>query len=59
MLVEGTWQGSFKDWVARVSDFGESAVARVDETMSMVGSPLFVSPEVLLGLRYDGRADST
>ena len=41
---------------AKVADFGEARVA-IDSTMTMVGTPVFVAPEVVRGDYYDTKAD--
>ena len=45
------------NFVAKISDFGESVDQLHDEDLALVGTPLFVAPEILLGLQYDTKAD--
>ena len=41
----------------KVSDFGEARMAENDKTMTMVGTPFFVAPEVVRGDHYATSAD--
>ena len=41
----------------KVSDFGEARVKEDDKTMTMVGTPLYVAPEVVRGDRYSASCD--
>ena len=43
-------------YIAKLADFGESRVA-VDKTMTTVGTPACVAPEILLGHRYNAKVD--
>ncbi|GMI39673.1 hypothetical protein TeGR_g12575 [Tetraparma gracilis] len=44
--------------VLKLTDFGEARTAEVDMTMTAVGTPVFVCPEIIRGGRYDVKADS-
>eukprot|EP01029_Cantina_marsupialis_P029146 TRINITY_DN779867_c0_g1_i1.p1 TRINITY_DN779867_c0_g1~~TRINITY_DN779867_c0_g1_i1.p1 ORF type:complete len:1036 (+),score=202.55 TRINITY_DN779867_c0_g1_i1:96-3203(+) len=46
-----------KDWVAKIGDFGLSRIADNHKTMTVCGSPLWTSPEMLFGHRYNEKAD--
>jgi len=41
----------------KVSDFGEARMAEVNKTMTMVGTPFYVAPEVVKGDHYSTSAD--
>ena len=41
----------------KVSDFGEARMADVGKTMTMVGTPFYVAPEVIRGDHYSTSAD--
>jgi len=41
----------------KIGDFGESKAILDDETMTQVGTPLFVAPEVVTGEQYDSKCD--
>jgi len=41
----------------KLADFGEAREVDVDTTMTQVGTPLYVAPEVLKGYRYTTKAD--
>ncbi|GMH79298.1 hypothetical protein TL16_g08097 [Triparma laevis f. inornata] len=41
----------------KVSDFGEARMAETDKTMTMVGTPFYVAPEVVKGDHYSTSAD--
>ncbi|GMI23079.1 hypothetical protein TeGR_g9797 [Tetraparma gracilis] len=44
--------------VLKLTDFGEARTAEVDMTMTAVGTPIFVCPEIIRSGRYDAKADS-
>jgi serine/threonine protein kinase len=46
------------DGVLKLTDFGEARTAEVDMTMTAVGTPIFLCPEIIRGARYDVKADS-
>jgi len=37
----------------KITDFGEARAKDVNATMSMVGTPLYLAPEIIVGERYD------
>jgi len=41
----------------KVADFGESRAVMEDATMTMVGTPLFIAPEIVMGEHYDSKCD--
>jgi len=43
--------------IAKISDMGESRVLSSEGSMTIVGTPFFMAPEVALGERYDERCD--
>lgn len=49
----------FNDGVVKLADFGfcKELLKENDMTQTMVGSPIYMAPEVLKGLVYDSRAD--
>lgn len=49
----------FHNGVIKVADFGfcKELLKETDMTQTMVGSPIYMAPEVLKGLIYDSRAD--
>lgn len=49
----------FNDGVVKLADFGfcKELLKESDMTQTMVGSPIYMAPEVLKGLAYDSRAD--
>jgi len=47
-----------KDWQLKLTDFGEARAVNLNQTMTSVGTPIYVAPEVLAGNRYDATADS-
>lgn len=49
----------FNNGVVKLADFGfcKELLKENDMTQTMVGSPIYMAPEVLKGLVYDSRAD--
>ena len=41
----------------RIADFGEARAALENATMTQVGTPIYISPEVVKGEHYTGQAD--
>ena len=41
----------------KLTDFGEARARKPDKTMTQVGTPIFIAPEVMKGDRYDERCD--
>jgi len=46
-----------KDWILKLTDFGIARAADLSHTMTTVGTPIYMSPEVMRADRYDGLAD--
>ena len=46
-----------KGFSLKLADFGESRAADRQKTMSLVGTPLYIAPEVMRSERYDSKAD--
>jgi serine/threonine protein kinase len=44
--------------VLKLTDFGEARSAELDLTMTAVGTPIFICPEIIRSERYDTKADS-
>ena len=36
-----------KDWNVKLTDFGEARAVEVNKTMTSVGTPIYVAPEVM------------
>ena len=47
-----------KDWQLKLTDFGEARAVNLNQTMTSVGTPIYVAPEVMAGYHYDATADS-
>jgi len=47
-----------KDWQLKLTDFGEARAVNLNQTMTSVGTPIYVAPEVMAGNHYDATADS-
>jgi hypothetical protein len=47
-----------KEWILKLTDFGEARAIELNHTMTSVGTPIYVAPEVMAGYRYDATADS-
>jgi serine/threonine protein kinase len=46
------------DNVLKLTDFGEARAAELNLTMTAVGTPIYVCPEIIRNDRYDTKADS-
>ncbi|GMI19229.1 hypothetical protein TeGR_g14819, partial [Tetraparma gracilis] len=44
--------------ILKLTDFGEARTAEVDMTMTAVGTPIYVCPEIIRNDRYDAKADA-
>jgi len=44
-------------WGVKIADFGEARAALEDATMTQVGTPIYISPEVVKGEYYSEKAD--
>jgi len=44
-------------WGIKISDFGEARAALENATMTRVGTPIYVAPEIVKGDHYSGKAD--
>ena len=47
-----------KDWQLKLTDFGEARAVNLNQTMTNVGTPIYVAPEVMVGNHYDATVDS-
>ena len=47
-----------KDWQLKLADFGEARAVQLNQTMTSVGTPIYVAPEVMRGYRYTATADT-
>ena len=43
--------------VLKLTDFGEARAEELNMTMTSVGTPIYISPEVMANDRYDSKAD--
>jgi len=46
-----------KDWQLKLTDFGEARAVEQNQTMTSVGTPIYVAPEIMRANRYDSHAD--
>ena len=46
-----------KTFSLKVADFGESRALMADETMTQVGTPLYIAPEIVMGEHYNSKCD--
>ncbi|GMI34086.1 hypothetical protein TeGR_g2229 [Tetraparma gracilis] len=46
------------DWKLKLTDFGEARAQNLGATMTSVGTPIYIAPEVMQGDKYDERADT-
>ncbi|GMI41164.1 hypothetical protein TeGR_g7773, partial [Tetraparma gracilis] len=47
-----------KDWTLKLTDFGEARAANLGATMTSVGTPIYIAPEVMRADHYDQKADT-
>jgi serine/threonine protein kinase len=47
-----------RNWTLKLTDFGEARAQNMGATMTSVGTPIYISPEVMRGDRYDVTADT-
>jgi serine/threonine protein kinase len=47
-----------KDWKLKLTDFGEARAANLGATMTTVGTPIYIAPEVMHADHYDTRCDT-
>jgi len=45
------------DWQLKLTDFGEARATDLNNTMTSVGTPIYIAPEILRADHYDGKAD--
>ena len=46
------------DWVLKLTDFGEARAIDPENTMTQVGTPIYVAPEILKSGRFNEKVDS-
>ena len=47
-----------RDWTLKLTDFGEARAQNMGGTMTSVGTPIYIAPEVMRGDHYDEKADT-
>jgi serine/threonine protein kinase len=47
-----------RDWTLKLTDFGEARAQNMGGTMTSVGTPIYIAPEVMRGDKYDVTADT-
>ena len=47
-----------KDWQLKLTDFGEARAVQMNQTMTSVGTPIYVAPEVMRCYHYTATADT-
>ncbi|GMI36532.1 hypothetical protein TeGR_g6885, partial [Tetraparma gracilis] len=47
-----------RDWTLKLTDFGEARAQNMGGTMTSVGTPIYISPEVMRADHYDEKADT-
>ena len=57
VLVAGSDLSDPKEWIAKISDFGESREFKNGDNLSMVGTPYYCCPEIVLCEAYNETAD--
>ena len=57
ILIAGEKDAPPSEWVPKISDFGESRTLEEGDNLTMVGTPFFCCPEIILCEEYDEKAD--
>ena len=47
-----------RDWTLKLTDFGEARAQNMGGTMTSVGTPIYIAPEVMRADHYDVKADT-
>ncbi|GMI38379.1 hypothetical protein TeGR_g13292 [Tetraparma gracilis] len=47
-----------RDWTLKLTDFGEARAQNMGGTMTSVGTPIYIAPEVMRADHYDEKADT-
>jgi serine/threonine protein kinase len=47
-----------RDWTLKLTDFGEARAQNMGDTMTSVGTPIYIAPEVMRADHYDEKADT-
>jgi serine/threonine protein kinase len=47
-----------RDWTLQLTDFGEARAQNMGGTMTSVGTPIYIAPEVMRADHYDEKADT-
>ena len=47
-----------RNWTLKLTDFGEARAQNMGATMTSVGTPIYIAPEVMRADHYDGKADT-
>ncbi|GMI25561.1 hypothetical protein TeGR_g10462 [Tetraparma gracilis] len=47
-----------RDWTLKLTDFGEARAQNLGGTMTSVGTPIYIAPEVMRADHYDVKADT-
>jgi serine/threonine protein kinase len=47
-----------KGWMLKLTDFGEARATNMGATMTSVGTPIYIAPEVMRADHYDVKADT-
>ena len=57
ILIAGEKDAPPSEWVPKISDFGESRTLEEGDNLTMVGTPFFCCPEIILCEEYDEKAE--
>ena len=58
ILIKGDLTMSPSEWCANITDFGESREYKEGDNLTMVGTPYFCCPEIIMCEEYDETADA-
>ena len=57
IMIQGAVDATPSEWIPKVADFGDSRELRDGDNLSMVGTPLYCCPEIIMYEEYNEKCD--